>query len=93
MLFLTQNLVKRYRVQTHSNVWQKETCDDIGRQAYLLLLDFDCLRIPDKTIRMVKIFYEDFECAVEDQGEICSWFSIKTGVKQTRVQYVRFSIL
>ena len=38
--------------------------------------------IPDKIIRMVKIFYEDFGCAVEDQGEICSWFSIKTGVKQ-----------
>ena len=47
--------------------------------------------IPDKIIRMVKKFYEDFECAVEDQGEICSWLSIKTGVKQTRVQYVRFS--
>ena len=39
-------------------------------------------RIPDKMIRMVKIFYENLECVVDDQGEICSWFSIKTGVKQ-----------
>ena len=31
---------------------------------------------------MVRVFYEDYECAVEDQGEICSWFRIKTGVKQ-----------
>ena len=27
--------------------------------------------ITDKIIRMVKILYEDFECALEDQGEIC----------------------
>ena len=38
--------------------------------------------VPDKVTRMIKIFYEDFESAAEDQGEICSWFSIKTGVKQ-----------
>ena len=33
-------------------------------------------------IRMVQIFYEDFKCAVEDQGEIGEWFDIKIGVKQ-----------
>ena len=31
---------------------------------------------------MVKIFYEDFMCTVENQGEIGEWFDIKTGVKQ-----------
>ena len=31
---------------------------------------------------MVRAFYEDFQCAVEDQGEVCEWFNIKTGVKQ-----------
>ena len=31
---------------------------------------------------MVKIFYEDFKCTVEDQGEIGKWFDIKTGIKQ-----------
>ena len=31
---------------------------------------------------MVKIFYDDFKGAVEDQGEIGEWFDIKTGVKQ-----------
>ena len=31
---------------------------------------------------MVKIFYEDFKCTVEDQGEIGKGFDIKTGVKQ-----------
>ena len=37
--------------------------------------------IPDKIIRRVKLFYEDFQCAVEDQGEVGEWFNIKTGVK------------
>ena len=38
--------------------------------------------IPDKIVRMVKVFYEGFNCAVEDQAEACEWFNIKTGVKQ-----------
>ena len=39
-------------------------------------------RIPEKIIRLVKIFYEHFKCAVEDQREMYEWFDIKTGVKQ-----------
>ena len=38
--------------------------------------------IPHKIVRMVKVPYNDIECAILDQGEICSWFSIKTGIKQ-----------
>jgi len=37
---------------------------------------------PDKIVRMVKVFYEDFNCFVEDQAEACEWFNIKIGVKQ-----------
>ena len=38
--------------------------------------------VPEKTIGiMVKIFYKDVKCAVEDQGEIGERFYIKTGVK------------
>ena len=32
--------------------------------------------------KMVKLFCEDFHCAVEDQGETGESFGIKTGVKQ-----------
>ncbi|XP_060069051.1 uncharacterized protein LOC132549148 [Ylistrum balloti] len=38
--------------------------------------------VPDKIVRIVQLFYEDFQCAVEDQGEKGEWFNIKTGVKQ-----------
>ena len=37
--------------------------------------------VPEKTIGMVKIFFEDVKYAVEDQGEIGERFDIKTGVK------------
>ena len=38
--------------------------------------------VQEKIIRMVKIFYEDFKGAVEDQGQLGKWSDIKTGVKQ-----------
>lgn len=38
--------------------------------------------IPEKIVRIVKTFYEDFQCAVIDQGEICAWFNTKSGAKQ-----------
>ena len=38
--------------------------------------------IPEKIVKMVRVFYGDFKCAVEDQGEVYEWFDIKTGVKQ-----------
>ena len=38
--------------------------------------------IPEKIIRIIQLFYADFQCAVEDQGERGEWFDIKTGVKQ-----------
>jgi len=37
---------------------------------------------PNKVARMVRVFYEDFNCAVEDQAEACERFNIKTGIKQ-----------
>ena len=38
--------------------------------------------IPEKIIRIIQLFYADFQCAVEGQGERGEWFDIKTGVKQ-----------
>ena len=32
--------------------------------------------------KLVRVFYDDFKCAVEDQGKTREWFDIKTGVKQ-----------
>ena len=38
--------------------------------------------IPEKIIRIIQLFYVDFQCAVEDRGERGNWFGFKTGVKQ-----------
>ena len=48
--------------------------------------------VPEKIMRMVKIFYEDLKCAVEDKRVLCEWFDIKTGVKQ-RCNVSGFSVL
>ena len=54
--------------------------DSIHRESlWLIMRQYG---IPDKIIRMVKVSYEDFSCAVEDQAETYEWFDIKTGVKQ-----------
>ena len=67
-----------------------------GKQHYLNFIDFEeafdsihresmwtiMKKYQEKIIRMVKIFYENFKGAVEDQGELDEWFDIKTGVKQ-----------
>ena len=37
--------------------------------------------IPEKIVKMLREFYDDFKCAVEDQGKTREWFDIKTGVK------------
>ena len=38
--------------------------------------------IPQKIINMVRLLYEDVECAVMDEGKESTWFKVKTGVKQ-----------
>lgn len=38
--------------------------------------------IREKIVKIVRIFYDGFQCVVVDQGEICEWFDIKTGNKQ-----------
>ena len=38
--------------------------------------------IPEEIVEIVRVFYDDFKCAVEDQEETCEWFDIENGVKQ-----------
>ena len=46
----------------------------------------NCLRwkygIPENLLKMVKLFYDGFQCSVGEQGEIGEWFDVTTGVKQ-----------
>ena len=83
-IFILRNIVEQ------ANEWQaslyinfidfEKAFDSIHRESLWLIMQK--YGIPDKIVRMVKVFYEDFNCAVEDQAEACEWFNIKTGVKQ-----------
>ena len=38
--------------------------------------------VPDKIIKLVKMFYKDTECSVVSGGGLTDWFAVKSGVKQ-----------
>ena len=54
--------------------------DSIHRESLWTIMAY--YGIPDKLIRMVKLLYEAFECAVLEDGEESEWFRVTTGVKQ-----------
>ena len=43
--------------------------------------------IPEELIELVKTMYNNFECAVLDEGETTEWFQVQSGVKQGCVIY------
>ena len=83
-VFILRNIIEQV------NEWQatlymnfvdfEKAFDSVHHKSLWLIMEK--YGIPEKMVRMVRAFYEDFQCAVEDQGEICEWFDIKTGVKQ-----------
>lgn len=83
-IFILRNIIKQV------NEWQatlylnfvdfEKAFDSIHRESlWVIMAKYG---IPEKIVKMVRVFYDDFKCAVEDQGETCEWFDIKTGVKQ-----------
>ena len=83
-VFILRNIIEQV------NEWQatlyvnfidfEKAFDSVHRQSLWVIMQK--YGIPEKIIRIVKLFYEDFQCAVEDQGETSEWFGINTGVKQ-----------
>jgi len=78
-IFILRNIIEQ------ANEWQaslyinfidfEKAVDSIYHESLWLIMRK--YRMPNKIVRMVKVFYEDFNCAVEDQAEACQWFNIK----------------
>ena len=83
-VFILRNLIEQV------NEWQatlylcfvdfEKAFDSIHRESLWKIMKK--YGIPEKIIRMVKLFYDGFQCAVHDQGDTHEFFDIKTGVKQ-----------
>jgi len=58
-----------------------KACDSVHPETFWIIMRK--YGLPEKIVRMVKLFYDGFQCAVEDQGGRGEWFDIKTGVKLT----------
>jgi hypothetical protein len=54
--------------------------DSIHRESLWSIMKY--YGIPDKLIRMVKLLYETFNCAVLEDGEESDWFRVTKGVQQ-----------
>ena len=54
--------------------------DSVHRESLWVIMEK--YGIPEKIIRIVRLFYEDFQCALDDQSKTGELFKFKTGVKQ-----------
>ena len=83
-IFILRNIaeqVNEWQASSYINFIDFEKAfDSIHRESIWLFMRK--YGIPEKVIRIIRLFYDDFECAVKDQGEACEWFNIKTGVKE-----------
>lgn len=88
-IFILRNIIEL------ANEWQaslyinfvdfEKAFDSIHRESLWLIMQK--YGIPDKIVTMEKVFYEDFNCAVEDQAEVCEWPQHQNR-PQARMQYV-----
>ncbi|XP_062575217.1 uncharacterized protein LOC134237141 [Saccostrea cucullata] len=88
--------ITKLRVFTLRNI--KEQCTEWNSTLFVIYVDFEkafdsihseslesimkFYGIPDNVVRMVKLLYESFQCAVLDDGEETDWFRETTGGKQ-----------
>lgn len=82
-VFILQNIIEQvneWQVTLYLNFVEFEKVfDSIHRESLWKIMKK--YGVSDKTVKMIKLFYDNFQCAVEVNGEICAWFDIKTGVK------------
>ena len=83
-VFVLRNIIEQ------CNEWQaplyinfvdfEKAFDSVHRESLWIIMK--SYGIPGKIIGVVKALYNNFECAVMDEGQTTEWFKIKTGVKQ-----------
>ena len=83
-MFVLRNIIEQ------ANEWQttlylgfvdfEKAFDSIHRDSLWIIMRK--YGIPEKLVKMVKLCYDGFQSAVEEQGKIGEWFDVTTGVKQ-----------
>ena len=83
-IFILRNIIEQ------TNEWQatlylnfidyEKAFDSIHRESLWKIMR--SYGIPEKLTNIIKEFYKDFKCSVEDSGETSEWFDVLTGVKQ-----------
>ena len=83
-IFALRNILEQcaeWNEQIHLNfVDFKKAFDSLHREAIWKILG--SYGIPEKLIKIIKIFYLNYECSVVLGEKISNWFSVETGVRQ-----------
>ena len=77
-IFILRNIIERvseWQATLYLNFVDFENAfHSIHRESlWVILAKYE---IAEKIVKMVRVFYDDFKCAVEDQGETCDWFGL-----------------
>ena len=64
---------------THFIVFEK-AFDSVHRESLWNIMTI--YGIPEELISLTKAMYNNFECAVVEEGETTEWFQVQSGVKQ-----------
>ena len=84
MVFVLRKLIEEsveFKKELYVNFVDFEKAfDSVFRQAlWKVLREYG---VPEKVIKMVRILYDGFECAVIHEGKLSAYFEVETGVKQ-----------
>ena len=83
-IFALRNILEQcteYNEQIHLNFIDfKKAFDSLHREAIWKILKK--YGLPDKMIRLIKLFYLNYECSVILGDKLSDWFSVETGVRQ-----------
>ena len=83
-IFTLRNIIEQsieWQASLYVNFVDFEKAFDSVHQESLWKI-MQAYEIPQKIITMIRLLYEDAECAVLDEGKESLWFKVKTGVKQ-----------
>jgi hypothetical protein len=84
MVFVLRKLIEEsaeFKKELYVNFVDFETAfDTVCRKALWGVLGE--YRVPEKVIKMIRILYNGFECAVIHEEKLSAYFEVETGVKQ-----------
>ena len=83
-IFILRNIIEQsqeWQLPLHINFIDfSKAFDSVHRDSLWKILEY--YGIPPKLVRLIKMFYDDYRCAVRQPGVNPEWFEVQSGVRQ-----------